>query len=204
MRVKVCGLKDPENIAQVLECNPDYLGFIFYENSPRFVAGLNADLIKKISSVKKAGVFVNETQDEILKHVSAFGLDLVQLHGNESVGFCTDLQKQVSVIKAFQFDDDFDFSILNDYKDSCDYFLFDSKSTQYGGSGKKFNWQRLKEYKWDKPFFLSGGITLDDLTEISNLRSQIPALFAIDVNSGFEDSPGIKNINKLNLLKQQR
>ena len=203
MKLKVCGLKDPENIVQVLECNPDYIGFIFYENSPRFVADLNADLIKKIASAKKVGVYVNETQAKILSGVTAFGLDHVQLHGNETVAFCSDLQKHVSVIKAFQLDDDFGFSILNDFEDSCDYFLFDSKSKQYGGSGKKFNWQRLMEYKLDKPFFLSGGITLDDLAEISNLRSQIPVLFAIDVNSGFEDTPGIKNISKLNLLSQK-
>jgi phosphoribosylanthranilate isomerase len=200
MKLKVCGLKNPENIINVLACRPDYIGFIFYEKSARYAGKeLSPDFAQSISSAKKVGVFVNENEMNILDHVSQFGLDYVQLHGNETSEFCKQIQKNVPVIKAFGIGEGFDFYSLHAYKDSCDYFLFDSSSAAYGGSGKAFNWDKLKEYTLGKPFFLSGGIDLKNIDEISNLT--IPNLIAIDVNSCFETSPGIKDISKLKELK---
>jgi phosphoribosylanthranilate isomerase len=193
MKLKVCGLNNRENILEVLECKPDYIGFIFYEKSPRFVGELNANSVKWISSAKKVGVFVNESENIILDCVSAFGLDHIQLHGNESPEFCASLGKQISIIKAFQINDDFDFTILNSYQDVCDYFLFDSKSEQFGGSGKTFNHDKLAEYKLEKPYFLSGGLSLENIKEVKEA-------YCLDVNSQFEISTGIKDINKLNRI----
>jgi phosphoribosylanthranilate isomerase len=200
MKLKICGLKDRENILQVLECKPDYIGFIFYDKSPRYVGELDADFVQSISSVKKVGVFVNESEIKILDCVSRFGLDYVQLHGDETPEFCSIIKSNVKVVKAFQINDAFDFSALNKYENASNYFLFDSKSEQYGGSGKTFNRKKLKEYKLEKPYFLSGGIDLDNLKEISNISSQISVPFAIDINSQFEVLPGIKDINKLKLI----
>lgn len=190
VKLKVCGLKDRENILQVLECKPDYIGFIFYDKSPRYAGGLDADFVKSISSAKKTGVFVNETETNILDIVSRLGLDHVQLHGDETPEFCKIVQKSVPVIKAFQINDEFDFAVLNAYKDVCDYFLFDSKSEKFGGSGKSFNHEKLNEYKLEKPYFLSGGLSLENMGGIANA-------YCLDVNSHFEISPGIKDINRL-------
>jgi len=200
MKLKVCGLKDHENILEVLAYKPDYIGFIFYDKSPRYAGKeLSADFTQSISSAKKVGVFVNESEINILDKVSCFGLDYVQLHGNETPEFCKQIQKNVPVIKAFGIGDNFDFSSLDAYKDVCTYFLFDSSSKEYGGSGKAFNWNKLKEYTLQKPFFLSGGIDLQNIDDIQNLA--IPQLMAVDVNSCFETLPGIKDISKIKELK---
>lgn len=201
MKLKVCGLKDRENILQVLAYKPDYIGFIFYKKSPRYAAKeLSAEFAQSISSVKKVGVFVNESEMNILDHVTRFGLDYIQLHGNESPEFCKQVQKYVPVIKAFGVGEGFYFSSLDAYKDVCNYFLFDSSSKEYGGSGRAFNWNKLKEYTLQKPFFLSGGIYLSNMEEISNLKPQASNLFAVDVNSCFEITPGIKDISKIKEL----
>jgi phosphoribosylanthranilate isomerase len=199
MKLKVCGLKDRENILQVVEHKPDYIGFIFYPKSPRYAGKeLNADFTQSISSAKKVGVFVNESEINILDKVSRFGLDYVQLHGNETPEFCKQVQQYVPVIKAFGISGTFNFSSLDAYKDACDYFLFDSSSKEYGGSGKTFNWDKLKEYTLQKLFFLSGGIDLQNIDEIQNLT--IPQLMAVDVNSCFEIKPGMKDISKIKEL----
>jgi phosphoribosylanthranilate isomerase len=194
MKLKVCGLNNRENILQVLECKPDYIGFIFYEKSLRFVGGLNADFVKGVSSAKKVGVFVNESEEKIMGAVSRYGLDLVQLHGNESPEFCGSINKVVPVIKACQIGDAFDFSTLRAFENVCDYFLFDSKSEQFGGSGKTFDHNKLSTYKLNKPYFLSGGLSLENMKGIANT-------YCLDVNSQFEISPGIKDINKLKRIR---
>ena len=196
MKLKVCGLKDRENILQVLECKPDYIGFIFYEKSQRYAGELDANFVQSISSVKKVGIFVNETEIKILDYVARYGLDYVQLHGDETPEFCSVLQTNIPVIKAFQINNEFDFSSLNEYNDVCTYFLFDSKSERYGGSGKTFDWKKLEGYKMNKPYFLSGGLSLENMEEVKNLNA-----YCLDVNSHFESSQGIKDVNKLKLIK---
>ena len=201
VKLKVCGLNNRENILEVLECKPDYIGFIFYTGSPRFVGDLDSDFVKNVSSAKKVGVFVNESEIQILDCVSRYGLDFVQLHGDEPPEFCRLISKMVPVIKGFQINDEFNFLEVNKYENVCQYFLFDSKSESFGGSGKTFNHKKLSEYKLSKPFFLSGGIDLTSLRDISILNTQIPLPAVLDVNSKFETSPGIKDINKLKELK---
>jgi phosphoribosylanthranilate isomerase len=202
MKFKVCGLKNEENILQVLESKPDYIGFIFYEKSPRYVGNeLTVEFAQSITTAKKVGVFVNESEVTILDIASRYGLDYVQLHGNETAVFCNEIQKSIPVIKAFQVDDDFDFSILNEYKNGCTYFLFDSKSKHFGGSGETFNWKKLEQYKLKKPFFLSGGIDLENIDEV--LKLKFSNLIAIDVNSCFETEAGIKDIEKVKTLSNK-
>jgi phosphoribosylanthranilate isomerase len=188
MKLKICGMKYPENILEVSQLLPDYLGFIFYEKSSRFFDGEIPEIPK---SIKKVGVFVNARLMEINGKIKKYDLDLIQLHGNETPEFCRDLQKsKIKIIKVFSVDDDFDFEILNKYEDVCDYFLFDTKGKLHGGNGFTFNWQILDRYKSQKLLFLSGGIGIEEISKIKKLNLPI---FAIDVNSKFEIEPGLKN-----------
>lgn len=206
MKLKVCGLKHEQNIKELMQLPIDYMGFIFYKKSPRFVAeNLSFDFLRIIPKhIKKVGVFVNETNYSIFNQVAHYDLDMVQLHGDETPEICAELKTQVKVMKAFQINDGFDFIQLEKYVPVVDYFLFDSPTVNYGGSGKSFNWQALKKYNYNIPFFLSGGINEEHIEEIKQLN--IPQLAAIDINSKFEIEPGLKNtiqvkqfILKLNL-----
>jgi phosphoribosylanthranilate isomerase len=194
MKIKVCGMKYPENIKDVLKYTPDFMGFIFYEKSPRFVEGqLNPFLIHSNYKVKTVGVFVNTPLKEVLETVKKHQLNFVQLHGNESIEYVIELSNsKIKIIKAFQINDEFDWESIREYSDYVNYFLFDTVTKSYGGSGQKFNWNQLEEYKGSTPFFLSGGISLNDIEEIQRLR--IHQLHGIDVNSKFENEPGIKNV----------
>jgi phosphoribosylanthranilate isomerase len=194
IRVKVCGMNNPGNVKEIAQLNPDILGFIFYPGSPRYV-GNDPDQVLFNSippGIKKTGVFYNEDNHKILDLAIRTGLDMIQLHGNESSEACLQLKLSgLPVIKAFNIDRDFDFESLNQYIPGCDYFLFDTKSEKPGGSGKKFAWEKLEEYSLDKPFFISGGISPDDAAEIKSIINR--GLFAVDINSRFETSPGIKD-----------
>ena len=194
IRVKVCGMIDPFNVKEIAELKPDFMGFIFFPGSPRYV-GNEPDMILFNSvppGIKKTGVFCNEDNHKILDLSIQTGLDMIQLHGNESTESCFQLKSSgLTIIKAFNIDGDFDFESLNQYMPGCDYFLFDTKSEKPGGSGKKFSWEKLKEYYLDKPFFLSGGIGPEDAGEIKSIYNR--GLFAVDINSRFETSPGIKD-----------
>jgi phosphoribosylanthranilate isomerase len=201
MKLKICGMKDRENILSVLENKPDYLGFIFYKKSPRYAGELSPDFVQSINSVTKVGVFVNEKEITILDYVARYGLDLVQLHGDEDPNFCKELQKNIKVIKAFGITNEFDFSVLNKFENACDYFLFDASTSYYGGSGKTFDWKKLSDYNLKKPFFLSGGIGPENIYEAININSSF--LFAIDVNSKAESAPGIKRTDLIKELKNK-
>ena len=169
LRIKVCGLRD--NLAEVAALQPDYIGIIFYRKSPRFVEE-DFVLPELPDSVKKVGVFVNAAMDYVLEKIERYGLDLVQLHGDESPEFCGELQKKgIGVIKAFPVDEAFDFSRLDAHVDSTDYFLFDTKTPAYGGSGKQFDWNLLEKYQFNHPYFLSGGIGLEDIESYLQLIS---------------------------------
>lgn len=193
MLLKVCGLKNEENIKQVANLMPDFMGFIFYPPSKRFV-GDDFEMPIIPPQIKKTGVFVNAKADYIIEKINRYKLDFIQLHGNESPDFCEVMSHLVKVIKAFGVDKDFDLKILENYKNSCSYFLFDSKTNEYGGSGKQFDWTIFKGYDNSTPFFLSGGIGLE---EIERLKIEKLNVYAIDVNSKFETEPGIKDIDKL-------
>jgi phosphoribosylanthranilate isomerase len=196
MKIKVCGLKDPENIEAVAALNPDYLGFICYGPSPRYIGQLSAETFKKLQiNIKKAAVFVNESAQIINSLIQAYNFDVIQLHGDESPEFCSSFRGGVTVFKAFGLDENFDFGQLDNYVNKVDYFLFDTKTAAYGGSGKTFDWGMLDSYKLSVPFFLSGGISLDNLEEIKKINH--PQFYGLDLNSRFETTPGIKDTGKL-------
>lgn len=187
------------NIAAVAELQPDYMGFIFYEQSPRLISDVSAELIKYIpSEIKTVGVFVNEDLEKVKDKVNLLKLKAVQLHGSESPEYCAELKSTfptLEVIKAFGIDEDFDFSALEPYLEVADYFLFDTKTKAHGGSGKTFNWSVLDRYTYSKPYFLSGGIDLEHSTAIKNINDE--RLYALDINSRFETEPGLKDAAKI-------
>jgi phosphoribosylanthranilate isomerase len=199
IKVKVCGMCDPLNVKEIGETKPDFMGFIFFSGSPRYV-GEDPDMTLYHNvphNVKKIGVFMNEGNHKILNLSIRNGLDMIQLHGNESPVSCLQLKLAgLSVIKAFNIDQKFNFDNLRPFMPVCDYFLFDAKSEKPGGSGCKFNWGKLTEYKLDKPFFLSGGISSEDMGEIKSIENS--SFFAVDINSRFEIAPGIKNAEAVN------
>jgi len=185
----------PANREEIEKLPVDFLGFIFYPKSKRY-AGKDTDRRLFDSAKNKVGVFVDESYDEILSLAQLNGFKFVQLHGKEDPSVCRILKKNgLKVIKAFNLNEDFRFRILKDYKSAVDYFLFDTKTRVPGGSGQKFNWDILGKYKESTPFFLSGGIKPDDASKIRQISHS--CLYGIDLNSGFEDAPGLKNVDKL-------
>ncbi|WP_185864641.1 phosphoribosylanthranilate isomerase [Blattabacterium cuenoti] len=194
LKIKICGIK--YNYQEIYNLFPDFIGFIFYSNSPRFV-GENFDYQKSNTKIFKVGVFVNESENNIIKINNSKKLDFVQLHGKENVSYCERLfQKGLKIIKSFRIKNSFSFKKIKDFTHFCNYFLFDSYTTHhYGGSGKKFNWEKLDEYNFKTPFFLSGGIGIEDLNAIKKFSH--PRIFGIDINSKFEIYPGNKNIKLL-------
>ena len=211
MKLKVCGMK--LNTLEVATLDPDYLGFIFWEPSKRYFEGT---IPKLPASMKKVGVFVDAPLEEILKKVDTYDLQAVQLHGKESPEFCIDLKKinidrskaleesNLEIIKVFSIKDDFDFSILTPYENVCDYFLFDTKGKLPGGNGFTFSWEVLKSYPSTKPYFLSGGIGLEEIEKIREFQQRPESKYchAIDVNSKFESEPGLKDVKKLKEFKE--
>jgi phosphoribosylanthranilate isomerase len=199
LKIKVCGMRDRENILQIKELNPDYLGFIFYPNSPRYVEAIDKSVLSLLQPIKKTAVFVNATLEEVKTTVKEYHFDAVQLHGNESPDYCNEVKKEdVEVIKAFGIHENFDWKLLEPYLDVVDYFLFDTYTSAHGGSGKTFNWKVLKEYPFEKPYFLSGGIGPENVE--SALAIQDERLYGLDLNSKFEHSPGLKNIELLKTI----
>ena len=198
MKLKICGMKYPDNILEVGALLPDYMGFIFWEKSARYFDGQMPDLPKLI---KKVGVFVDESFENIIEKVKKYDLQAVQLHGKESVEFCLNLKSQlaadIEIIKVFSVADDFDFSVLAPFENLCDYFLFDTKGKLPGGNGTTFDWKVLENYPSSKPFFLSGGIGIEELDAVKEIIKTNLPVYAIDVNSKFEIEPGLKNLDAL-------
>lgn len=221
-------MKYVENIQQVAELNPDYLGFIFYEKSKRNFEGIIPEFS---NSIKKTGVFVNEYIEIVISLVEEYRLDAIQLHGDESVEYIVNLKKQlvenralfieenkqikkkknqhyiskneVEIIKVFGIKDEFNFDVLQPYLEVVDFFLFDTKGKERGGNGTKFDWSVLEKYPFDKPFFLSGGIGLEDVDQVKEIfNSELP-IYALDVNSKFEVEPGRKKIEELQEFKKR-
>nr|WP_091205687.1 phosphoribosylanthranilate isomerase [Flavobacterium xueshanense] len=199
-------MKYPDNILEIGSLLPDYMGFIFWEKSARYFDGVIPNLPK---SIKKVGVFVNAAQNEILEKIAKYDLQAIQLHGDESVEFCQELkenvkQVQIEIIKVFSVDNSFDFEVLKPFESICDYFLFDTKGKLPGGNGTTFDWKVLENYPSNKPFFLSGGIGINEMDAVNEiLKTNLP-LYAIDVNSKFEIEPGLKNIQLCREVAMQR
>ena len=198
VKIKICGMKFPENMEEIALLKPDYLGFIFYEKSTRYFKNIIPNID---NSIQKVGVFVNATYAEIKEKVKHYKLDLVQLHGEETPELCHKIEtKLVKVIKSFSVDNEFNLNTLELYKNSCSYFLFDTKRKQYGGNGVTFDWNILEKYSLDKPYFLSGGIGIENSTALKDFLKKEFAknCYVIDLNSKFETEPGMKNPETVN------
>jgi len=201
MKLKVCGMRDSQNIKELLKLRPDYMGFIFFDKSKRNATDLDVDLLRSFpSSTQKVGVFVNAPLEEVKGKVDQFKLDLVQLHGDESVEYVGELfAVGIKVIKVFSVGESFDFNGLKPYKGLVEYFLFDTKGKERGGNGVVFDWGILKDYDQSVPFLLSGGIDNENVEGLSELGEM--NIHAIDVNSKYEMEPGLKDVE---LLKELR
>ena len=202
LKIKVCGMKYPANIEEVQKLNPDYLGFIFYPGSPRYMVreGLAPTMEQLPASIQKVGVFVDAEISEVLEKAREYGLNLLQLHGDESPDQCERLRGEgFKVIKVFRMEENFDFSQLIPFERMVDFFLFDTKGPNYGGSGIPFDWDILKGYSLSTPYFLSGGVGPENIRLIKNMNYE--NLVAIDVNSRVEKEPGLKDIGKIARLK---
>lgn len=200
-KLKICGMKVPANIADAVALQPDYLGFIFYPASKRFIGHLDPAVVSAIpAAIKTTGVFVNEDLETVKAAITRYQLKAVQLHGTESPEYCKLLQEEILVIKAFGINADFDFTTLQPYEAVVDYFLFDTQTPEHGGSGKTFSWQLLENYTLQEPYFLSGGIGLESVAELKEIKDE--RLYAIDVNSRFELSAGLKDITQLIAFKK--
>ncbi len=187
-------MKYAANIAEVSKLPIDYMGFIFYPKSARYIDHPDTSAVAR--PIKKVGVFVDESIETIERIAEQEDLSVIQLHGSESIGQCEALQKRgLEVIKAFGIDEHFDWSIVADYLPVVDFFLFDTKSPRHGGTGKVFNWEKIKEYPCDKSFFLSGGLSLENIAQAASYNDQ--RLVGLDLNSRFEIEPGLKNIETL-------
>lgn len=197
LKVKICGLTQAANVAAVSELHPDYLGFIFYSPSPRYISQVSAELIKYVPlPLKTVGVVVNEDFQTTKSLIQQHQLKAIQLHGQENPDFCAAIKAEnIEVIKAFGVHDSFDFSKLDAYQSVVDYFLFDTQSAGHGGSGKRFDWTLLEKYHLDKPYFLSGGIGPEHAQQIKQITDE--RLYAIDLNSRFEVQAGLKNVDEL-------
>ena len=198
-KIKVCGITNEFNLNQLTKYSFDYYGFIFYPNSPRYLMkNKNIDFIKLHKN--KVAVFVNEEVDKVIDISSNYNFKYIQLHGEESVDYCEVLRrKNLKVIKTFHIKSKDDFKKLNTYTNSIDFALFDYNSINYGGSGKKFDWKILNEIDIKIPFFLSGGISLDNIDKLNFLDNNLN-LYGIDINSKFEEYPGYKDLKIIKKL----
>ncbi len=201
IKVKVCGMKYSQNITKIANLNPDYMGFIFYQKSKRVVN--EETFTATTTNVKKIGVFVNQSTEFMTEMIDKYSLNGVQLHGDETPEICAFMKSRTLVIKAFQINEDFSFNDLNLYQSKVNYFLFDTKTNnrERGGTGEKFNWNLLGNYTLNIPFFLSGGISLEDAEEVRKFSH--PQFFGVDINSRFEEDPGLKNAKKITTFIQQ-
>jgi phosphoribosylanthranilate isomerase len=210
VKLKVCGMKYQGNIEKLVPLLPDYMGFIFYPKSKRNFEGVMPQLPQ---TIKKTGVFVDEDLDQLINLTAKYKLDALQLHGDESVEYIKELKEKlraaslnkVEIIKAFTVGDIFEFEQLSPYQSWVDYFLFDTKGKDRGGNGISFDWNILKGYKLETPYFLSGGIGVESIDQIKDLLSHPSANLCevLDLNSKFEEAPGLKNISLIEEFKKE-
>lgn len=214
MNIKVCGITDLKQLQELDAMEIDFVGLNFYKGSPRYVVDkIFPEEIKNGDfTIKKVGVFVNESLEKIMSVVDDYGIDIVQLHGDETPPLCSQLSQGIEVIKAFRLNDKTTSieELIEQYDDACDYYLFDAggysspfeikKGATFGGSGKQFNWELLNGKRIEKPFFLAGGIGLPDAVKVKTFDH--PDFFAVDINSRFEVSPGLKDLDMVRMFAQ--
>jgi phosphoribosylanthranilate isomerase len=198
MYIKVCGITRESDLRAVSLCGAQFAGFIFHELSPRFAAtSISGRAAREFKGgLKTVGVFVNAGRDRILSLVESYGLDFVQLHGDETPEFCQMIRHSVPVIRTIRVNEETEVKIVSDsYMDCCDYFLFDTRGKEYGGNGIRFGWEQLDAYDGTIPYFLSGGIAPSDVALVKAFQLQHGMLAAVDINSRFEKKPGLKHID---------
>lgn len=205
MNIKVCGITEMKQLQQLDGLDIEFAGLIFYKESPRYVGDKidKAALKRADLDLRKVGVFVNPEMIEVLDAIDEYGLDVVQLHGDESPEICEDISSEVEVIKAFRITEGADIDkLVAPYDAVCDYYLFDTGGLKenFGGTGKQFDWDILKSAKIEKPFFLSGGISVEDAARIKSFKH--PDLFGVDINSCFETEPGLKDMKLVLQFRQ--
>ena len=203
MNIKVCGITQLKQLQQLEGLNIDFAGLIFHKDSPRYIGDkIDKSALKNSDfDIKKVGVFVNPEMIDVLDAIDEYGLDVVQLHGNESAEMCEDLSGEVEVIKAFSVDGKTNIDeLIAAYDAVCDYYLFDTAGKDPGGNGEKFDWKVLTKPKIEKPFFISGGISVDDIEALKKFKH--PDFFGVDINSRFEKEPGVKDMALVLQLKQ--
>jgi phosphoribosylanthranilate isomerase len=196
--LKICGMREPDNIMSVASLGPDILGFIFYPGSPRYAPGLlDPGIVASLPRhIRKAGVFVNSDYDHIMPFAEKYSLDIIQLHGDEGPDLCGKIRNTgLKVIKAFKISSSADFGSCSDFVGSTDFFLFDTWTGKHGGSGEKFDWGILDSYSHRHPFFLSGGIGPEDAEHIRKINN--PGFYGADINSRFEIKPGLKDVDRI-------
>ena len=207
MRVKVCGITQVEQLALLTDVGATFAGLIFYPKSPRYVLrNMTTSQLKKENNINKVGVFVNAAIEDVLQMVDECRLHMVQLHGDETARYCEKIADYISVVKAFRISDTDNIGWrIREYMDVCDMFMFDTEGAGYGGTGKKFNWQKLQDVAVGKPYFLSGGIEPGDVRKLKEFETkpEAKALFAIDINSRFEIMPGVKDMELIKKFIQQ-
>lgn len=206
--VKVCGMREPENIRQVADLCPDYIGFIFAPESLRHIGvQFRPGFLEPLRSrIKAVGVFVNQSLDVVMSSVRMYVLDAVQLHGDENSIYCATLKQdlpEIQIIKAFALNRKFNFEALGQFEPCCSLFLFDAKGTTRGGTGKTFDWKILERYKGTLPYFLSGGITPQHALAVRELAASDSRLYGVDINSGFETAPGLKSIERIDAFMKE-
>jgi len=199
MKLKVCGMKDVDNLKAVAEFQPDYFGFIFYEKSPRAFTLQN---LPELQNIKRVGVFVNAEIDFIVNKQEQLAINVIQLHGDESKAYISDLKAklpaEIQFFKALSMATAKDFDMTERYDDLIDAFVLDTKTPLKGGSGQKFNWQLLEHYNAERPFLLSGGIAPEDAHRIKDIYQRHPKMIGVDINSRFEINPGLKSVEDIN------
>ena len=203
LKLKVCGMREEENLQELIgTVSPNFVGFIFYPKSPRYVSCSKISEAVTNSNVQKVGVFVKSGVEEILSKAKSYNLDFIQLHGGEDLQTAKKLKSEgLGVIKVFSVNDDLPLDEMKSFESTCDYFLLDTKTKNYGGSGSKFDWDILKDYSFKIPFILSGGIGPEDIESIKTIQSN--KLFGLDINSRFEVKPALKDLNQIEEFKNQ-
>lgn len=207
MRVKVCGITQADQLTMLPDVGATFGGLIFYPKSPRYVLRhMTTSQIKKENNTNKVGVFVNAAVEDVLQMVDECRLHMVQLHGDETARYCEKIADYISVVKAFRISDTDNIGWrIKEYMDVCDMFMFDTEGAGYGGTGKKFNWDKLDGVAVGKPYFLSGGIEPGDVAQLKTFekKPEAKALFAIDINSRFELMTGVKDMDLVKKFIQQ-
>jgi phosphoribosylanthranilate isomerase len=200
INLKICGMRDAENIMQVAALAPDYMGFIFYPKSPRYVGKGFQIPATFPTNIIRVGVFVNESSDEMASQVEQHKLDFLQLHGEETVKQCEELKSlNIKIIKVLSIDERTNFDHTKFYSAAVDFFLFDTKGKYYGGNAETFRWRLLEKYDQRIPFFLSGGLTPENAADVRTLNGM--NIHALDVNSGVEQAPAYKDVNKIKQIQ---